>query len=104
VPRRPKRTGRFAELAGTDILRVCIHSWDDAHRPGIFDGPDLAHVAAISWPWITVVVAKGTGSYTLELPDAIITVSKPFEDDDVLSYAFLAEKKGRDPANLDFEI
>jgi FixJ family two-component response regulator len=111
---------RLLEDAGFDVLdfdsadRALIHLRRHAtgvimiftavDLPGIFDGPDLAHVAAISWPWITVVVAKGTGSYTLDLPDAIITVSKPFEDDDVLSYAFLAEKKGRDPANLDFEI
>jgi FixJ family two-component response regulator len=72
--------------------------------PGIFDGPDLARIAAISWPRITVVVAKGMGSFDLDLPDVVKTVSKPFEDDDVLSYAFLAEKKAPDPANLDFEI
>lgn len=40
----------------------------------------------------------------LDLPDVAMTVSKPFEDDDVLSLAFLAEKNGYDPANLDFEI
>lgn len=73
--------------------------------PGIFDGPDLARIASISWPRITVVVAKGVmGSLDLNLPDVVQTVSKPFEDDDLLSYAFLAEKKGRDPANLDFQI
>jgi hypothetical protein len=71
---------------------------------GIFDGPDLACIAAISWPGITVVVAKEKGSLNLDLPDVTMIVSKPFEDDDVLSHAFLAEQKERDPANLDFEI
>ena len=72
--------------------------------PGIFNGPDLVRVASISWPWITVVLAKEMGAGNLEIPDVVITVSKPFEDDDVLSYAFLAERKGRNSANLDFEI
>ena len=72
--------------------------------PGIFDGPDLARIAAISWPRITVVVAKGIGSFDLDLPDVVHSVSKPFEDDDLLAYAFLAEKRACDPANLDFEI
>jgi FixJ family two-component response regulator len=72
--------------------------------PGIFNGPDLARIAAISWPRITVVVAKEMGSRDLNLPDVAMIVSKPFQDGDVLSYAFLAEKKGPDPANLDFEI
>jgi CheY-like chemotaxis protein len=72
--------------------------------PGIFSGPDLVRVASISWPWVTVVLAKEMGSGKLELPDAILTVSKPFQDDDLLACAFLAEQKGGNPANFDFEI
>jgi hypothetical protein len=71
---------------------------------GIFSGPDLVRVASISWPWMIVVLAKEMDSGNLDLPDPIITVFKPFQDDDVLDYASLAEVKGRNPANLDFEI
>ena len=72
--------------------------------PGIFNGPDLVRVASISWPWVTAVLAKEMGSGNLDLPDVIITVSKPLEDEDVLACASLAEQKGRNPANFDFEI
>jgi DNA-binding NtrC family response regulator len=75
-----------------------------ADLPGTFSGPDLVRVASISWPWITVVVAKEMGSAKLDLPEATITVFKPIQDDDVLACASLAEAKGSDPANLDFEI
>jgi len=47
---------------------------------------------------------EGMGSGNLDLAEIIITVFKPFQDDDVLACASLAEKKGRDPANFDFEI
>jgi FixJ family two-component response regulator len=75
-----------------------------ADLPGTFSGPDLVRVASISWPWITVVVAKEMGSGNLDLPEVVITISKPIQDDDVLACASLAEAKGHDPANLDFEI
>jgi hypothetical protein len=47
---------------------------------------------------------EGMGSGNLDLAEIIITVFKPFQDDDVLACASLAEKKGRDPANFEIRV
>ena len=38
------------------------------HLPGIFDGSDLVRVARLSWPRITVVVAKERGAVKPDVP------------------------------------
>jgi hypothetical protein len=58
--------------------------------PGIFSGPDLVRVA----PWITVVLATEMGPGNLDLPDVIITLSKPLEDDDMLACAPFGRAEG----------
>jgi DNA-binding NtrC family response regulator len=61
--------------------------------PGVFDGANLAQVARISWPWVTVVVTQEAGSLSEDLPVDTIVMSKPLEDDGVLGSALLAEQR-----------
>jgi FixJ family two-component response regulator len=72
-----------------------------SHLPGIFDGPDLAQIASISWPSVTVVVTKDADSAIAEVPAGTIIMSKPFEDANVLASAQLAQQREELRRNMD---
>src|ERR1700688_1687621 len=46
------------------------------HLPGIFYGADLVRVARLSWPRITIVVAKEAGSVNPDVPAGTIIMTK----------------------------
>jgi DNA-binding NtrC family response regulator len=72
-----------------------------SHLSGIFDGPDLAQIASISWPSVTVVVAKEADSVIANVPVGTIIMSRPLEDGDVLASAHLSQQRDELRRNMD---
>ncbi len=71
------------------------------HLPGIFNGTDLAQIASISWPSVTVVVTKEADSVIADVPVGTIIVSTPLKDADVLASARLAQQRDELRRNID---
>jgi len=68
---------------------------------GIFDAPDLAQVATVSWPSMTVAVMKEPDSAIASLPASTIIMSQPLEDEHVLAVARLAEQRDEVRRHID---
>ena len=57
----------------------------DVKLPGAIDGVDIARIAALSWPWIKVVLTSGAMDHPLEdLPRSATFMPKPWRALDVL--------------------
>ena len=59
---------------------------------GVFDGRNLAQMAARDWPWITVVVALRGEARAGEFPARTVTLPKGWGEDELLNCAIQAER------------
>ncbi len=71
----------FLRNAAPDVAMI----FADVKLPGGIDGIDIARIAAVSWPWVKVVLTSGAMDHPLhELPRSAIFMPKPWRAFDVL--------------------
>ena len=64
----------------------------DVQMPGRLDGVALAHLVAVSWPWITLLVTSGSPAISPDLlPEGATFIVKPWRHADIVAHAHRAQ-------------